>query len=743
MAKTKKRKKQDPYAKRESQKYTHPIASREFILEIIEHNQGPITFTKLKKSLGLTKERDFDSLERRLRAMERDGQLVRNRQGAYLPVGHVDLVRGRILGHPDGFGFLTPDDPAGTDIFLSPREMRTALHGDRAVVRVTRTKRDGRKEGHLVEIIEHHNKELVGRYHEEQGFAYVIPDNKRIHQDIFIPPKNKHGVKHGQIVNVKIIEQPSKHKQPIGEIIEVLGEHMAPGMEIDIAIRAHALPCEFSEQAINDAESFSEQSIADELPQRKDLRHLPFVTIDGEDAKDFDDAVYCETRKEGWKLFVAIADVSFYVQPGNELDKEAQWRGTSVYFPGRVIPMLPENLSNGLCSLNPNIPRLSMVCEMNISSQGKLHSYKFYRAVIQSHARLTYTQVASAIVEKKARARKNLDVLCEPLDTLYLLFKTFQNYKKERGAIDFHSTETKIEFGPNQKIVRIYPYERNDAHRIIEECMIAANVAAAKYINKNKFPGLYRIHEGPTAIKLKELRQLLKPLGLTLPGGEKPEPKHYANLINRINQRKEDRWIEPMLLRSLSQAVYSPENIGHFGLSHTFYTHFTSPIRRYPDLIVHRALGHLVDKKSKDTFYYTHNDLVLHGEHCSMTERRADEATRDAEITLKCEFMQDKVGKCFTGIITGVTAFGLFVELSDIYVEGLVHISTLSDDYYQFDPIHVTLEGELTGNRYRLGDSVSIIVSRVDIDERKIDFVLEQNKNPNKRNRSKKPKRKH
>ncbi|MFK7794852.1 MAG: ribonuclease R [Gammaproteobacteria bacterium] len=746
MTKSKKTKKanknHDPHADREAKKYAHPIASREFILELIDNNEGPATFTKLKKSLGLSSERDLESLERRLRAMERDGQLVRNRQGSYIPVGRADLVRGRIIGHADGFGFLNPDEQGESDIFLSPREMRAALHGDRAVVQVTHTKRDGRKEGHLVEVLERANDQIVGRYNEEQGMGFVTPDNKRLHQDIFIAPDKKNGAVHGQIVIAKIVEQPTKRKQPIGEIFEVLGEHMAPGMEIDIAIRVHSLPSVFSQEVIDEAESFSEQSIIDESPKRKDLRDTPFVTIDGEDAKDFDDAVYCEKRDGGWKLYVAIADVSFYVQPGNELDKEAQWRGTSVYFPGQVIPMLPENLSNGLCSINPQTPRLTLVCEMSISPEGDMQSYQFYKAVIKSHARLTYTQVAAAVVDKKVKARKSIGDVCSHLDELYRLFLAMVGYREKRGAIDFHSTETKIEFGPDKKIVRIYPYERNDAHRVIEECMIAANVAAAKYLTKNKIPGLYRIHEGPKETKLKELRQLLKTLGLNLPGGEKPEPKHYADLINQVNEREEDRWIETMLLRSLSQAVYSPDNAGHFGLAHPFYAHFTSPIRRYPDLIVHRAISHLVDKKKANTFMYSHNDLVLQGEHCSMAERRADDATRDAEATLKCEFMQDKVGKIFTGSITGVTSFGLFVELLDVYVEGLVHISTLSDDYYQYDPTKMTLEGELTHKVYRLGDTVEIVVTRVDIDERKIDFVLEQNKNPNKRKRPKKQKRK-
>lgn len=739
MAKSKKTKK-DPHAKREAQKYEHPIASRELILEFIQNHQGPVTFTKLCKLLNLTSDRDQTSLERRVRAMERDGQLVRNRRGAFLPVGKADLIRGRIIGHPDGFGFLNPDEGADGDIFLSPKQMRCVLHGDRAVVQVIQTRRDGRQEGMLVEVLERHNQQVVGRFHEENDMTIVVPDNKRIHQDIFIPGKHRNQAKHGQIVTATIIEQPSKHTQPVGKITEILGEHMSPGMEIDIAIRAHALPYEFSDEVLAQAASFSEESITTELKDRKDLRNLPFVTIDGEDAKDFDDAVYCTPSATGWKLYVAIADVSFYVQPKTKLDDEAQWRGTSVYFPGNVIPMLPEHLSNGLCSLNPHIPRLAMVCEMSISPKGTLRGYKFYQAVIQSHARLTYTEVAHAIIDRKETARNNLGELCGPLDDLNVLFHALTKHRIQRGALEFHTTETKIEFGEDQKIKRIYPFERNDAHRIIEECMIIANVATAKYLTKHKFPGLYRIHEGPTPTKLKDLRELLKSLGMQLGGGEKPEPKHYTALLETISQRPEDHWIETVLLRSLTQAVYSPDNIGHFGLSHEFYAHFTSPIRRYPDLVVHRALRHIISKQKPDSFTYTSNDLALLGQHCSMAERRADEATRDATTWLKCEYMQDKLGETFAGTITGVTSFGLFVELTDIYVEGLVHISTLEDDYYHYDATKFRLQGEQSGKTYRLGDKVKATVMKIDLDEKKMDFILADTQP--KRKKIKKPRRK-
>jgi len=714
----------DPHAEREAAKYEHPIASRELILEFISKNEEATTFEEVCVGLQVDSERDQISLERRIRAMERDGQLIRQRRGGYTSAAKAELVIGKIIGHTDGFGFLHPDDSSGSDVFLSPHQMRGTWDGDRASVRITHVKRDGRREGMLLEVLEHHNVEVIGRYHEESGVCFVRPDNKRLHQDIVIPKELKFKAQPGQIVCTKIVEQPTKRSHPVGEIAEVLGDHMGPGMEIDIAIRSHNLPSQFSDEVLAEVDAFSEESITDQLPQRKDLRDLHFVTIDGEDAKDYDDAVYCEETKEGWTLYVAIADVAFYVEPKTSLDDEAQWRGTSVYFPSRVIPMLPEHLSNGLCSLKPNIPRLSLVCEMQISAQGELGAHQFYKAVIQSHARLTYTEVAAAICSGEREARENIGQLCSDLDNLYLLYKAFLSSRTKRGAIEFNTTETKIDFGPDQKIERVYPYIRNDAHRIIEECMITANVAAARFLSKHKFPALYRVHEGPAESKLEELRNLLKLLGLTLGGDNEPTPADYAKLLIDISRRPDDRWIETVLLRSLKQAIYTPDNVGHFGLALDHYAHFTSPIRRYPDLVVHRAISHILQKQDINSFTYTPAELVNLGEHCSMTERRADEATRDAMNWLKCEYAQDKLGQQFIGTITSVTAFGLFIELDGMYIEGLLHISGLRDDYYTFDQVRFVLVGDVTGKRYRLGDKVDVVIARVDLDERKIDLVL-------------------
>ena len=714
----------DPHAEREAAKYEHPIASRELILEFVSKNEAVTSIEEVCVGLQVDNERDQVSLERRMRAMERDGQLIRHRRGGYTSAAKAEVVSGKIIGHSDGFGFLHPDESGASDIFLSPQQMRGTWDGDRASVRVTNVKRDGRREGMLLEVLEHNNKEIIGRYHEESGVCFVRPDNKRLHQDIVIPKELKFKAQPGQIVCTKIVEQPTKRSHPIGEIAEVLGEHMGPGMEIDIAIRSHNLPSQFNEEVLAEVDAFSESSITDQLPQREDLRDLHFVTIDGEDAKDYDDAVYCEETKDGWKLYVAIADVAFYVKPKTSLDDEAQWRGTSVYFPSRVIPMLPEHLSNGLCSLKPKIPRLSLVCEMQISAKGELGAHRFYKAVIQSHARLTYTEVAAAICSGEREARENIGELCSDLDNLYLLYKAFLGARTQRGAIEFNTTETKIDFGPDQKIERVYPYIRNDAHRIIEECMITANVAAARFLSKHKFPALYRVHEGPAETKIEELRALLKLLGLTLGGDDQPTPADYAKLLIDISRRPDDSWLETVLLRSLKQAIYTPENVGHFGLSLDYYAHFTSPIRRYPDLVVHRAISHILQKKDKASFTYTPDELIKLGEHCSMTERRADEATRDAMNWLKCEYAQDKLGQQFVGTITSVTAFGLFIELGDMYIEGLLHISGLRDDYYSFDPVRFTLVGDVSGKRYRLGDKVDVIIARVDLDERKIDLTL-------------------
>jgi ribonuclease R len=714
---------EDPYADREARRYERPIPSREAILQVMSQAEGPVLFDDLAESLGLDEEIDVDSLRHRVKAMVRDGQVVRNRRGAYLPADRGDLVRGRIIGHPDGFGFLVPDEGGG-DLFLSARQMRSLLHGDRALVRMIGIDRRGRKEAALLEVLERHNTQAVGRFFTEGGLGFVVPDNKHLHQDILIPPEHFGAADSGQIVIAAILEQPSNHSRPIGKIVEVLGDHMAPGMEIDIAIRSHELPHIWPDAVLSEVAHFSEEVGEASKQGRIDLRAIPLVTIDGEDAKDFDDAVYCERKGEGWRLIVAIADVSAYVEFGSALDEEARQRGNSVYFPGKVIPMLPEILSNGLCSLNPNVERLCMTCEMQIDAEGQLQGYRFYRAVMRSWARLTYTEVADMVVNRKMSTRRQYTQIVNHLDDLYSLFQLLHHQRVKRGTIDFDTEETKIVFRENRKIDRILPAERNEAHKLIEECMICANMAAARFLQGGGIPTLYRVHEGPSQDKLQELREFLGELGLKLGGGVRPAPRDYAKLVEFIGDRPDAHLVQTVLLRSLAQAAYAPENIGHFGLAHEAYTHFTSPIRRYPDLSVHRAIIHALNRGKPSNFEYSQNDLMTMGEHCSMTERRADDATRDAILWLKCEYMQDKLGEEFEGVISAVTSFGLFVELNEVYVEGLIHVTSLANDYYHFDPVGHRLTGERSGRVYRLGDSIRVLVARVDLDERRIDFGL-------------------
>jgi len=737
----KKLNKKDPHREREAKKYANPIPSREFILELLKAHGAPLSFNAIYKQLELSGEEQQEALRRRLRAMERDGQVLRNRKGDFCLVNKRDLIVGRVIGHPDGFGFVKPDD-GGDDLYLSPREMRAVFHDDRVVVRVIGKDRRGRLEGAIVEVLERNTKTVVGRLYEESGVGFVVPDNKRLNQDIIIPKTDLGGATQGQMVVAEIVEQPTRRTQPIGRIIEVLGDHMAPGMEIDIAIRAHNLPVEWPEAVEAEIEAFGEEVPEEAKQGRTDLRNLPLVTIDGADARDFDDAVYCERKPKGWRLVVCIADVSAYVESGMGLDAEAEKRGNSVYFPDRVIPMLPEVLSNGLCSLNPKVDRLCMTCDLYISNEGQIQRSRFYEAVMRSHARLTYDKVA-AMLEGDKDLRKKYQAVFPHIEDLHALFKVLYAARKQRGAIDFETTETRIIFNDEKKVERIEPVERNDAHRLIEECMLAANVAAARLLLRRKIPALYRIHEGPSEEKLNDLREFLGELGLNLPGGDKPEPKHFAQLLASVKDRPDAHLIQTVMLRSLSQAVYSSENIGHFGLAYPAYTHFTSPIRRYPDLVVHRALKHLANGGKPSAFEYSKAQLQTLGEHCSSTERRADEATRDAVDWLKCEYMMDKVGESFDGIITSVNSFGVFVELNNIYVDGLVHITALANDYYHFEPAGHRLVGERTGQVFRLGDPMRVKVAAVNLDDRKIDFVPDvsvkeepRGKKRNKRRRS-------
>ncbi|PIE43770.1 MAG: ribonuclease R [Gammaproteobacteria bacterium] len=737
----------DPFRKREAQNYDNPIHSREYILEFLETRNSAADHQELCRTFDYQDEENIEALRRRLIAMTRDGQLICNRRGLYVPASSIHLIKGRIIGHRDGFGFVTPED--GTDdMFLSARQMRSVFHGDVVLARVDEVDHRGRRIAAIVEVLEHNTKQIVGRFYNEGGVAFVTPENKRLGQDVLVSQGGYGNAEHGQYVVVNITKQPTFRTKPVGEVVEIVGEHLAPGMEIEVAIRAHNIPFLWSDELKAELGGLTVDVSEKDKQGRVDIRDLPLVTIDGEDAKDFDDAVYCERkRRGGWRLYVAIADVSHYVKRGTELDEEARKRGTSVYFPGHVVPMLPELLSNGLCSLNPDVDRLCLVCEMTISEKGNLSGYRFYEAVMHSKARLTYSQVSKMLETpdsaEGATLRDQYQPILQNLDCLYSLYQRLAMARRKRGAIDFETVETTIEFGEGRKIEKITPIERNDAHKLIEECMLCANVATAKFINKHKLNGLLRIHEGPSEEKLANLRLFLGELGLAMQGGDEPAPADYQALIARIKDRPDFSVIQTVMLRSLSQAYYGIEKKGHFGLGYDAYTHFTSPIRRYPDLSTHRIVKSVIysEKETKDVMRpfvlaeqslaakgYRGADDVAYmlqlGEHSSMTERRADDATRDAITWLKCEYLQEHVGEKYDGVIAAVASFGIFVELKALYVEGLVHVTSLRDDYYQFDAIHHRLVGERTASVYRLGDLVEVIVARVDLEERKIDFEL-------------------
>ena len=663
------------------------------------------------------------ALEKRLGAMQRDGQIIRNRRDGFGLARKMDLLQGKIIAHPDGYGFMRPDE-GGEDLYLSPREMRSLLHGDRILARVIGIDRRGRREGALVEILERANKQIVGRYFRDGNIGIVIPDNKRIHQDVLITRAGARKAKPGQYVVARIIQQPDQHTQPIGEISEILGNKMSPDLAVEITIRSFELPYIWSTRVIQEYEQFSGQISKKDGKNREDLRSLPLVTIDGEDARDFDDAVYCEPIGKNWRLLVAIADVSHYVKVGSALDEAAMERGNSVYFPRRVIPMLPEILSNELCSLNPGVDRLCIACELIVSKKGKVRNFRFFEGIMRSVARLTYTTVSAVLVDKNRKLRKTNRKLLPQLDNLYSLYKVMHKYRESHAIIDFSSSEAHFEFDKSGNVESISTYDRNDAHRLIEEFMLAANVAAANYLLQYRVPALFRVHDSPKQEKLKDLQEFLAEFGLSLGGGDEPVAQDYAKLLHQIANRDDRHLIETVLLRSMPLAIYSAENTGHFGLGFPAYTHFTSPIRRYPDLLVHRAIRYLLHEGSAQNFTYSQSAMQALGPHCSMTERRADEATREIDQWYKCQFMQEKVGEEYSGTISGVTSFGVFVELDDIYVEGLVHITSLPIDYYHFDPVGHRLRGERSGRIYRLANRVRVRVIRVDLEDKKIDFEL-------------------
>lgn len=755
----------DPNSAKEAAKYDNPIPSRDFIMQLLDNASGPMRREDIADALKLSQEDHLEALRRRLIAMVRDGQLLCNREREYACINRLDLIQGRVQGHRDGFGFVVRKD-GGDDLYLHNRQMRKVFDGDEVLVRESGRYR-GKSEGKIVEVLAHNTHQVVGRLTAEKGVYFVRPDNPRLCHDIMVAKDDVGKAENGQFVVVELTQQPGRNSLPAGRVLEVLGDHLAPGMEIDVAIRSHGIPHVWPLGVKEEAAQLGDEVAEADKQHRVDLRHLPLVTIDGEDARDFDDAVYCERKRSGgWRLYVAIADVSHYVGVNSALDREAYTRGNSVYFPDFVVPMLPEAISNGLCSLNPNVDRLSLVCEMTISDAGRISGFHFYEAVIHSHARLTYTQVGQMIAERNGGAkvggrtsirqklsnlfsrsdktvgatRQQFSDVLEPVDELHNLYRALREARDRRGAIDFDTVETRILFDQERKIKDIVPVQRNDAHKLIEECMLCANVCAAKFLEKQGLPGLYRVHQPPSEERLYNLRDFLAELGLGVGGGDEPQPQDYRELLEDVKGRSDFSVIQTVMLRSMRQAMYQPDNEGHFGLGYKAYAHFTSPIRRYPDLLVHRAIRSVIRsgersdyvkrtdgmiQQPRSTYYpYELSHMLEFGENSSLTERRADEATRDVNSWLKCEYLQDRVGEVFDGLVTAVTSFGLFVELKDLYVEGLVHITALPHDYYHHDASKHRLVGERTRKAYRLGDEVTVQVVRVDLDERKVDFEM-------------------
>ncbi|MDE1885208.1 MAG: ribonuclease R [Xanthomonadaceae bacterium] len=713
----------DPHAQREAQRYEHPIASRETILDVLGKRGQLLNAEALAQELGLTDARDLEALDKRLAAMLRDGQLLQNRRGGYGVAQKLDLIPGAILANAEGFGFLRPD-AGGDDIYLSPAQMRKVLHGDRVLASIVGVDHRGRKQGAIVEVLERRASRLVGRVVTDNGIVVVTPDNRRLHQDVLIPPGKDRGARSGQIVVAEITQPPTAQRGPIGMIVSVLGERLVPSLIVEMAIASHGLPHDWPDDTLREAAQVEPDVSREEIAGRLDLRDLPLVTIDGEDARDFDDAVFAEPTGEGFRLVVAIADVSHYVRPGTALDAEAVKRATSVYFPGFVVPMLPETLSNGICSLNPKVERLCMVCDMRVNRDGEVVRSTFHAAVMRSHARLTYTRVWQALGEADAAARAELADVLPHLEHLHQLYRILAKARQRRGAIDFDSHEVKFRLDKAGAVVQLGTESRNDAHKLIEECMIAANVEAAKFLAQRKIPALYRVHAPPPEAKYEDLLEFLREFHLKLPPHAQVQPKDFSSLLKKIRDRADAGLIQSVLLRSQSLAVYSPQNSGHFGLALDAYAHFTSPIRRYPDLLVHRAICHALAKGKPSEYIYTPGEMASLATHCSQNERRADEAERDVDERYKCAWMEKHVGSEFDGVVSGVTSFGLFVELTQSQVSGLVHITQLPNDYYHFDPVRHLLTGERRGLKVRLGDAVRVQVLRASLEDRKIDFRL-------------------
>jgi len=711
-----------PEAQAESRRYAHPVPSRAYLRRYLREQGAPVPLDALVKAFELDR-REMRSLAVRLKAMVRDGEILPNRRNEYGLVDRLGLVTGAVSAHRDGFGFVLPDKAGVDDVFLSPRVMRELIHGDRVAVRIRGHDRRGRPEGSLVEVLERNTRSVVGKYRREQQVGFVVPEAPRIPHRIVVPAGAAAGrARPGQVVLVELTAQPTRETQPIGRIVKVLGRPAAPGIEIEIAIHAHGLPTDWPTAVANQVRRVGEEVPAAAKRGREDLRQLPLVTIDGADARAFDDAVYCAPAGKGWRLYVAIADVAHYVERGSPLDEEARSRGTSVYFPRRVIPSLPDGRSTGLCSLNPRVDRLCLVCEMRGGRDGRVSRARFFEAVMRSQARFTYEEVAGMLTDGDTTLRRKHARLLPHLEDLNDVFQALLAARRRRGAIDFDIPEAYVELGEDRRIESISTYERNDAHRMIEECMLAANVSAARFLRHHEIPTLYRVHDTPAADRVEELEGFLATFGVPLPKSGALRPAHFAEVLERVKGKPHGTLVETVLLRSMARAAYRPDGRGHFGLALAHYVHFTSPIRRYPDLLVHRGIKHVLSSGRPARFPYAPKDVDALGKHCSSTERRADDATRDAIAWLQCEFMRARIGEVFEGVITGVTSFGVFVQLEDVFIEGLVHVTSLENDYYELDAPRHRLVGARTRKVYQLAAPLRVRVVAVDMEQRRIDF---------------------
>ncbi len=715
-SKTRKKSKKKSKAK----PYKHPIPSQNELIDFLTYVGKPLKIDPILKEFNLKGQRMRSLLVDRLQSMVRAGQVLENRRGEFCLTAKLDLVTGKVSGHRDGFGFVIRDDGEPEDVYLSAREMRALFDGDRVAVRIKGTDRRGRAEGELVDVLERGTREIAGQFIRERGIGIVIPDNARLSHRILIPKGEAANARHGNMVVAEILDYPTHVEQATGRITTVIGAPGDQGIATDVAIHAHAIPFKWPDAVRKEVAGFGTTVPSSAHSGRTDLRDVDLITIDGADARDFDDAVYCRKSDRGWRLLVAIADVANYVSIGSALDKEAIVRGTSVYFPDRVVPMLPEVLSNGLCSLNPKVDRLCMVCDMQVSPEGKVTKSSFFEGVMKSRARLTYSQVGD-FLRGASRTSVPRDLQASVRD-LYALYKAFAKARGRRGAIEIDLPQTKFKLNAGGEIDRIEIVPRNDAHRLIEECMIAANVEAAKFLKQHRIPGLYRVHPKPDPDRFDDLRLYLISLGLKVPHPEHVEPRHFTQLIKQAKGRPDSAAIAMAMLRSLTHAEYSPANVGHFGLALPSYAHFTSPIRRYPDLLVHRAIRHIVRGGKPGKYDYAPQEMERLGAITSAHEKRAEDATRDVEAWLKCQYMESHLGEEFDGVITGVTNFGVFVQITELLTDGLVHVTSLVNDYYQYDAGSQRLVGERTGKSFSLGEPMRVRVHRVDMETRKIDF---------------------